>query len=261
MSAQLNAEVVRKIDITSELFLLHLRPDGGVPEFTPGQYVAVGMFGSAPRPEGSESDKTPQKTDKIIKRAYSIGSSPVEKDYLEFYIALVQDGTLTPRLSLLAEGERVFVAPKITGTFTLGAIPDAADLLLVSTGTGIAPFMSMLRTPSTWTQGRSITILHGVRYQRDLMYREEIEQMIRDGLPITYHAAVSREADCAGCTAGRVTTLFNSGVLNPVPQQCHVMLCGNPVMIEEVESLLGEKGYEVHTRKNPGGSLHLEKYW
>jgi ferredoxin/flavodoxin---NADP+ reductase len=261
MSSQLNAEVVRKIEVTPELFILHLKPDSGVPEFLPGQYVAVGLAGSAPRLPTAQPDKSPQSPDTIIKRAYSVGSSPTERAYLEFYIALVPDGTLTPRLATLKEGDRVFVAPKITGTFTLSPIPTSADLLFVSTGTGIAPFMSMLRTSSTWTEGRKITIVHGVRYERDLMYRDEIHQMIRDGLPLTYHAAVSRESGVKDCFEGRVTSLFREGVLVPSPAHCHVMLCGNPDMIEEIEQLLKVGGYEVYSKKNPSGSLHLEKYW
>ena len=164
----LNATVVRRVDVTPELMILSVKPDGGVPEFQPGQYVALGLFGAAERPTHFPAEREAHAPDKIIKRAYSIGSSPLTREYLEFYIAVVPDGGLTSRLALVREGDRVFLAPKITGTFTLEHVSAERNLVLVSTGTGLAPFMSMVRTPSTWTPGRRITVVHGVRHTHDL---------------------------------------------------------------------------------------------
>ena len=150
----LNATVVGRVEITPELFIIHVKPDGGVADFHPGQYVALALPGSALRPAHLPGDREPQDGEKLIKRAYSIGSSPIVKDYLEFYIAVVPEGALTPRLSLPKVGERIWMAPKITGTFTAHGIPPEHNLVLLSTGTGIAPFMSMIRTPTLWTEGR-----------------------------------------------------------------------------------------------------------
>ncbi len=257
----LNATVVGRTEITSELMILRVKPDAGVPEFQSGQYVALGLPGAAPRPAHLSADKIELAPDKLIKRAYSIGSSPLEREHIEFYIAVVPEGELTPRLSLLQEGERVYVAPKITGTFTLAGVPDDHNLVLLSTGTGLAPFMSMVRTGSVWTQGRRITIVHGVRYSKDLAYREELLKLQGVNPAFSYHAIVSRaDPEWSGPT-GRVQRLFEDGSIALSAESDHVFICGNPAMIDEMEQSLATRGYSVHSKKNPTGKLHLEKYW
>jgi ferredoxin--NADP+ reductase len=258
----LNATVVEKIVITSELIRLIIKPDAPFKEFLPGQYVAIGLPGSAPRPEGYPPEKEPQDPDKIIKRAYSIGSSPLERDVLEFYIAIVPDGALTSRLVLVEKGDRVFAAPKITGTFTLDSVPADHNLYLVSTGTGLAPYISMLRTPSTWTAGRKIAVLHGVRYPKDLGYRAELEQYQAEHPGVfSYHPVVSRDDGTPWHgTKGHVQKLFEDGTLTLDTERDHIFVCGNPAMIQSIEHLVAPRGYTEHTRKAPG-KLHLEKYW
>lgn len=255
----LNATIVKRLDVTPELMILSIKPDSGVPDFRPGQYVALGLFGSAERPSNFPPEREAHAPDKIIKRAYSIGSSPLTRDYLEFYIAVVPDGGLTSRLALTREGDRVFLAPKITGTFTLEHVPGDRNLVLVSTGTGLAPFMSMVRTPATWTGGRHITVVHGVRHAHDLAYREELESLAASGKGLTYHPVVSRDAGWAGAK-GHVQSLFENGLVALDAVRDNVFLCGNPAMIEGMEKLLTSRGYTVHSKKTPG-NLHLEKYW
>lgn len=257
----LNATLVKRIDITPELAIFRVRPDKGVDSFAPGQYVALGLPGSSPRPSDFPAEVEEHAPDKIIKRAYSVGSSPAEKEYLEFYIAIVQTGALTSRLAPLKEGDRLFAAPKIIGTFTLHDVPPERNLVLVSTGTGLAPFMSMIRTPETWTPNRKVSIIHGVRYSKDLAYRDEIFALQETQPNLSYHAFVSREDAQPGFfNKGYVQTLFTDGTLNVKPDQDHVFLCGNPAMVDDVEKLLTGQGYIVHSKKTPG-SLHLEKYW
>lgn len=265
----LNATILRKVRITEELFLLHVKPDQGVPTFVPGQYVALGLYGSSPRPDAFPPEKEAQDPAKIIKRAYSIGSSPLTRDYLEFYIATVADGALTSRMYLAEEGARVFLAPKVTGTFTLKDVPNDANLVFVSTGTGIAPFMSMIRTPESWGD-RTITVVHGVRYEKDLAYRQELEA-IAAGDPtdylsgveagrLRYHPIVSRGDDSWKGSRGHVQSLFESGVIPLDPKKDHVFLCGNPAMIDGMEALLTSRSFVVHSKRTPG-NLHLERYW
>ena len=254
-----NALVVRRIDLTPQLVIFHVKPDAGVPDFEPGQYVALGLLGSEPRGPGFKPDVEEVKADKIIKRAYSIGSSPAQKDFIELYIALVDDGALTPRLAVLSEGSRLFMAPKIVGHFTLHDLPEEKNAVLVSTGTGIAPFMSMIRTPSCWTPGRRFTMVHGVRYVSDLAYREELLSLqFKDRL--AYLPIVSRATEDWKGDRGHVQKLFEDGKVPLNPAKDHVFLCGNPAMIEGMQKLLESRGYTEHSKKHPG-NMHLEKYW
>lgn len=257
----LNATVIHRTDITPDLMVLRVKPDNGVPDFLPGQYVAIGLPGSAPRYSGAAPEETAPAPDKIIKRAYSIGSSPREKEYIEFYIAVVPTGALTSRLATVKEGDRVFAQPKVTGTFTLEGIPADHNLVLVSTGTGLAPYMSMIRTPETWTQGRGITVVHGVRFPEDFAYAEELQNFEKEKAGLFRYLPISSRApESWNGRKGRIQKLFESGELAFDPSRDHVFLCGNPAMIEDVERDLTGKGFIVHSKKTPG-NLHLEKYW
>jgi ferredoxin--NADP+ reductase len=281
----LNATLVNRIEVTPELVRIFVRPDVPFSSFLSGQYVALGLPGDAPRLPEFPPEEIPQKGDKLIKRAYSIGSSPAEPEVLEFYVALLPQGALTARLANLKVGDRLFCATKITGHFTLEGVPENANLVLVSTGTGLAPFMSMMRTPSTWkaqgeTSGRSITVLHGVRYPQDLAYREEIEAFAQKYGKVRYLPMVSRGGSAWKGASGHVQSFFKDGTVKLDPSRDHVFLCGNPAMIDEMELLLTGSvsegghanpssgglelseglGFTVHSKKNPG-NLHLERYW
>ena len=257
----LNSTVVGRVDITPELMILQVKPDGGVPSFQPGQYVALGLPGSAPRYEGAPDEAEIPAADKLIKRAYSIGSSPAHGDFFEFYIAVVPNGALTSRLAVVQPGDRIFSQPKVTGTFTLDGVPAEHNLVLVSTGTGLAPFMSMVRTPTVWTAGRKITVVHGVRYPQDFAYADELASFSSQNAGFTYLPIASRaDASFAG-RKGRVQALFEDGSIQLTPETDHVFLCGNPAMIDDLERDLTTKlGYVIHSKKTPG-NLHVEKYW
>lgn len=256
-----NATLLRRTNLTEDLYIFHIKPDDGVPDFKSGQYVVLGLAGEAKRPEGGPPDPEEVKPDKIIKRSYSIASSPDEKDALEFYIVTVNEGLLTPRLSLLNDGDRLVCGPKIVGTFTLDMVPEDSNLVLVATGTGLAPYISMVRTKSVWTPERKISILHGVRYSQDLAYKEELEQLAKDNPNFQYFPIISREDPEWHGRRGYVQSFITEGTVPLDAAKDHVFVCGNPGMIEELEtSLVGEKGYSVHSRRNPG-NLHLEKYW
>ena len=256
----LNSTLVGRIEITPDLLILQIKPDTGVPAFVPGQYVALGLPGAASRLHGSKDEQEVPAPDKIIKRAYSIGSSPVQKEYLEFYIAVVPDGSLTPRLAALRPGDRLFSQPKVTGTFTLEGVGDDRNLILVSTGTGLAPFMSMVITPGTWSAARRITIVHGVRYPSDFAYADELTSFSEAGRNFTYLPIASRANEEFAGRKGRIQKLFESGEISPDPSTDSVFLCGNPAMIEEMERHLTNNGFVVHSKKTPG-NLHIEKYW
>jgi ferredoxin--NADP+ reductase len=256
----LNATLTKKIEVTDSLIISHVKPDAEIPDFRAGQYVALGLSADLPRPANFPPERKPPPPGTLIRRAYSIASSPEERDHLEFCIAVVLEGSLTSRLTLLQPGDRMRAEPKITGMFTLEGTPEDANLVLVATGTGIAPYMSMLRTPSTWTAGRKISLIHGVRYAQDLAYRDEIEQFSQTRADFSYHPVVSRGDGAWKGRRGHVQQIFQNGDFALDAAKDHVFLCGNPQMIDETEALLTPNGYRLHSRKTPG-NLHLERYW
>jgi ferredoxin--NADP+ reductase len=256
----LNSTLIQRIEVTPDLLILRVKPDAGVPEFKPGQYVALGLPGEAARYPGAMPEAAPQAPDKLIKRAYSIGSSPTQREFLEFYIAVVPDGSLTARLAALKEGDRLFAQPKVTGTFTLEGLAPERNLVLVSTGTGLAPFMSMVRTEAVWTGARRITVVHGVRYPSDFAYADELSSYQQSGRGLVYLPIASRAGDEYQGRKGRIQRLFEDQVVIPDPAVDSVFLCGNPAMIEDLERYLTERGFVLHSKKTPG-NLHVEKYW
>ena len=262
MAAQLlNASVIRRIDVAEGLAIFRILPDFGVPDFSPGQYVALGLPGTHPRPLEYPPEKEVLKSpEKLIKRSYSIGSSPFEKDYLEFYIAIVPEGALTSRIALLSEGGRIWIAPKIVGRFGVDGVPKGRNLVLIATGTGIAPYISMLRTdPIRFEYGR-IILIHGVRYESDLAYDIELENLKKIAPNFSYYSIVSRPSPNWSGHRGYVQDLIKNGIVRLDSSSDHVFLCGNPAMIDDVQGLLAVNGYTEHSSRSPG-NLHLEKYW
>lgn len=198
----------------------------------------------------------------VVKRSYSLGSRPGEPP--EFYIVKVEGGVLTPRLHDLGVGDEVLVSPRASGFFTLDEVPDARDLWMVATGTGIAPYLAMLRTGTGLDRFERIVVVHGVRHLADLGYRAELEAMAAAGT-ITYVPACSRE-QTDGVLHGRIPDRISDGTLEQraqaklSPADSHVMLCGNPGMIDGTVSALQEREMTKHRRRRPG-HISFEKYW
>ena len=270
---ELNAVVSHRIDVSPGLMIIRVTPDGWeLPEFTPGQFAVAGLPGSAPRCHLSDPEDEGASNDpaKLIKRAYSISSSSKESEFIELYVTLVRSGALTPRLFNLKVGDRLWMSPKFTGVFTLDELPGGVNALLVSTGTGLAPYRSMLRTELECGEDeRSYTVIHGARHSWDLGYRDELETMARLCPNFTYVPMVSRPADepveWKG-EGGRVQELWSGGRLEaavgfrPTPNDTHILLCGNPKMLEDMIELLTGLGFKEPTKDTPG-SLHAEKFW
>lgn len=258
---QLNATVVCKTNINDELVVLKFKPDDGVPEYKAGQYIAVGLPGDAARIIGAEPEKEATAADKLIKRAYSLSSNPRDRESLEIFFVVLKAGALTSRLGALNVGDRLWAAKKITGEFHCEGVPQESELVLVGTGTGLAPYIAMLRDPATWENPkRKIHLVHGVRFPKDLAFQDEIAGLKACGKDINYVPVVSRGGVDWKGVSGHVQVVFESGKINLNSAQQHVFLCGNPAMVQAMEGMLVAAGFVEHSRKSPG-NLHVEKYW
>lgn len=266
----LNAVVTQRIEVAPGLMVIRVVPDGWeLPEFKAGQFAVLGMPPEAPRPTWAEPDEPTVKPGKMIRRAYSIASSSKARNYLEFYIALVRSGSLTPRLFALQPGDRVWLGPKLTGTFTLEEAPAERGLVLIATGTGLAPYMSMLRTELASSGHPRFAVLLGARSSLDLGYHAELVTMEQLCPHFTYLPTISKaEAEPVPWTGhtGWVNDLWDHPDFHrawgakPTAENASVFLCGNPAMIESMVARLRDEGFTEHTRKQPG-SIFVERYW
>jgi ferredoxin--NADP+ reductase len=266
----LNAIITQRQDLGRGVWVVYITPDGWeLGDFEAGQYTTLGLPGTAERCDGCDPEPPLKNREKLIKRAYSIVSSPLEKDHLEFYIVLIKEGSLTPRLFMLQPGDRVWMSQKITGTFVLSKAPPDVNLVLVATGTGIAPYVSMLRTVLRADTTRHIALIHGVRSSQDLGYMKEMLALERVSPQFVYVPTISRPDDEIVPWKGRagyVQEIWASHILrkrwgfDPTPENTHVYLCGSPGMIESTLEILAEDGFYEHTRTTPG-TVHLERYW
>jgi ferredoxin--NADP+ reductase len=266
----LNAVVQQRIEVAPGLMVIRVVPEGWqLPKFTPGQFAVLGLPPEAPRCELADPDEEEHKPGALIRRAYSIASSSVARENLELYITLVRSGALTPRLFALEPGDRLWLGPKITGRFTLDDAPEEADLVLVATGTGLAPYMSMLRTMLPQGGERRIAVFLGARHSWDLGYQSELMTMARQNPSFTYQTIISRPAEEPvpwGGPAGYVQDLWQGDHLErawgtrPEPDSTRIFLCGNPSMIEDMVTILDDEGFREHSRKEPG-HVFVERYW
>jgi ferredoxin--NADP+ reductase len=265
--ALLNARVVGREDLTDELCVMRVAPDKGeAPTFLPGQYATIGV----PPVEGEAEQQAKKGLARFWLRPYSIASSPKQRDFLEFYVALVHDGHFTPKLWQLQEGDRLWMAPKCKGTFTMENVPTGKTIVCISTGTGLAPFMSMLKQHRGTNRWDRFVVVHGTRFSADLGYRGELERIAAEDPTVRYIPTCSREPEDGPNwmgLRGRVNVAIEEKTFADLagvaldPATCHVFLCGNPQMIEEVEADLHTRGFTTYTKQNPEGNVHHEKYW
>ena len=242
---QYNATLVRRVDHTDDLAYFWVRFDEAPTPFEPGQYMTTGVFADG----------------KLWQRPYSVASAPLVAgtDGYEFYVRLVPIIRFTTLLWRLPVGHRMrMIGPK--GKFLLEP-NDRRTHLFISTGTGIAPFMSMLRDTLAGYRPRKTVVLHGCSYVDELGYRDELEALERDpACPVTYVPTISRPNDPRNAgwrgRTGRAENVVSEVCrdLNLRPERTVVYICGNPDMILNAESVLMENGFpEFHVKK--------ELYW
>jgi ferredoxin--NADP+ reductase len=210
--------------------------------FEPGQYATLGLVGH----DGP----------KLIQRPMSVSSSADDLNEYEFFIRHVPSGGFTPLLWERSVGDPINIkGPK--GKFLLQ--DDGRRALFVASGTGLAPFISMIETLRGRGQQRDIVLLHGVSYDYDLAWRQQLAELEQGGsFPLRYVATVSRPKECptwTGCT-GRVETIVASQLDEHglTPDTATLYLCGNPEMITAVEGIAAERGF-------PPEQVRKELYW
>jgi ferredoxin--NADP+ reductase len=240
-----NARLVRREDETDSLAYFWVRFDGEPTPFEAGQYMTIGVMVDG----------------KIVQRPYSVASPPavIGTDGYEFYVRLVQGGTFTPLLWDLPVGHGMrMIGPK--GKFTLQPDDDRTHVF-ISSGTGNAPFVAMMRQLLVDGRPREVVFLNGVSYASEIGYRDVLEGWVSTGeYPVTYVPTVSRpmdprNTDWTGRT-GRVESILDSVLdeLGLTPADSIAYICGNPDMILSAEATLLERGY-------PEEQVHKELYW
>jgi len=247
MTKWLEATVVENRHWTQALFTL--RVEGASLAFEAGQFVRIALDVDGER----------------IARPFSMVNAPHEPA-LEFYGIVVPQGPLSPRLALLQAGERLFVAPNPAGFLVLSEVPAARTLWLMSTGTGIAPFVSMLRAGTPWQRFEHVVLVHAVRHAHELVYRTDVDTALaRHGPRFRYLSVVSRE-EAPGSLRGRIPALALDGQLEAASglklasDSSQVMLCGNPEMLKDTTAALAERGMRKNRRRTPG-HITAESFW
>lgn len=192
--------------------------------------------------------------EKLLLRAYSLASAHYE-DRLEFFSTKVPDGPLTSRLQHLKEGDEIIVSRKATGTLVIDNLEDGRNLYLIGTGTGLAPFLSVIRNPETYLRFENVVLLHGCRRIAELAYGEMItEKLPSDELvgdfvryQLIYYPTVTRDPFH---NRGRITDLIASGKLftdtelpQLEPQHDRVMICGSPALVRDARELLVARSF------------------
>lgn len=218
--------------------------------FRSGEFVMIGLPGEAGRP---------------LMRAYSI-ASPAWSDELEFLSIKVQDGPLTSRLQRVRAGDQLYLAKKPTGTLVLDALLGGRRLFLLSTGTGLAPFLSVARDPEVYERFAQIVVVHSVRRVSDLAYHDELtaqlasDPLVADQALLQFHyiPTVTREPFR---TTGRIDALVENGHVFGSPLAGprafdsdidRLMLCGSNAMIRETALMLNNAGFEEGSNSRPG---------
>lgn len=266
MESKYNATVVGKILITPDIMILRVNTDTPRDDFEPGQYTVLGLYGHEVRSSNSEEEFKASMPEKLIQRAYSIASARTSGNQMEFYISQVKTGQLTPRLFNLKQGDRLYVSERIVGMFKLSDTPAGMDIAMVATGTGVAPYMSFLRSHIAEHSEINMAIIHGATHQWDLGYYSELS-FLASAFPNFHYLPTVTDPDETwhGYKLWieemlEKQVLQNDAKIELDPDSTHVFLCGNPNMIESVSSWLGENyNYSKHTRKSPG-ALHVEEF-
>lgn len=241
------ATVVEKQVWAEGLFTLTIAADAVLP-FEPGQFLHLAL--------GDDDHR--------VNRPYSVASPHGRQ--LDFFIVRVDNGELTPLLWKLEVGDTLEVSERAAGSFTLKKTPEAEILWLVSTGTGLAPYIAMIRDQSVCQKFDKVVIVHGVRYAADLAYTQELRHWEANSKGNCKLVQSLTREQYDGTLTGRIPQLLQDGTLEQTvgwemnKHNSSVLLCGNPAMLDDMEAKLGERDMKKHRSKSPG-QIVLERYW
>ena len=221
--------------------------------FEAGQFARLAL----PAPPGAKEP--------MLGRPYSFVNPPQRSPH-EFYVVVVPAGPLSPRLAVLQSGDPIWLLPRANGFFTIDEVLPAESLWALATGTGIGPFLSMLRTDAPWEKFARIVLVQAVREARELAYQDAIGEISRAHAGAFTHVAVVSRQDHRGALRGRIPALIDDGRLEAraglsiTPENAQAMLCGNPQMVDDTQEALKRRGMRRHRRREPG-HVHVEAYW
>ena len=253
MAATSTQQVISVHHWNDTLFSFRTTRDPGL-RFENGHFVMMGL----------EVDGRP------LLRAYSIASANHD-EHLEFFSIKVADGPLTSRLQNIQVGQSVLVSRKPTGTLVIRDLKPGKTVYLFSSGTGLAPFLSIIHDPETYARFENVVLVHGVRFKDELAYAELIEtrlpqheylgEMVRERL--VYYPTVTRERLR---DEGRITTLNESGQLfadvglPPLnPETDRAMICGSPAMLADISAMLDARGLVISPHTGVAGAYLIER--
>ena len=266
---ELNSTVTQIIQISQIMRIIRVAPNNWeLPDFEAGQFVSLGLPGSAERCSQATKEFKEQNPDKLVKRAYSVASSSKEKQFVEFYITLVRAGSLTPRIFNLEVGDTIEMGKRFVGMFTLDQVPEDKNVVLIATGTGVAPYMSMLRTDAL-KQNRKIAVIHGASNSWDLGYSSELQLLHSMADNFAYIPTITAPEEEKGRWIGdtrfveeiwKDDTIAKAWGTEVNSKNSHVFMCGNPMMIKSMTETLESQGFLEHSRKK-AGNIHVEKFF
>ena len=246
MSAFIEERVLTVHHWTDRLFSFTTTRDQSL-RFSNGHFTMIGL----------------RVNDKPLLRAYSI-ASPNYAEHLEFLSIKVQDGPLTSRLQHIQVGDKVIVGRKPTGTLLIDYLLPAKRLYLLATGTGLAPFLSVIRDPETYEKFEQVVLVHGVREVKELAYREMLESTLKQDeflgelvqQQFLYYPTVTREPFVH---QGRIPVILENGQLakdlgipDLNPAEDRVMICGSPEMLRDLKALCEKRGFDEGNTTRPG---------
>ena len=245
MADWLTGKIVEKKCWNDRLYTLRIECDFDT--FESGQFVRVALDIDGER----------------VARPYSLVNKP-DDDSLEIYFNIVDEGPLSPRLAELEVGDEIFVTDRANGFLTVSEVPQCRHLWMLATGTGVGPFLSILKNRDAWQRFEKIVLVYSVRDISELAYQQQVAD-IQQQWPqkFSFVPLVTREK-VEGMLNQRITDSIEDDSLEQttgvvIDEDSHVMMCGNSEMIADVTEVLAKRGLRKHRRREPG-HITTEKY-